>query len=121
MDERNAPAGDAETYRIERLLAPRNLTAVAGIGILLAGAATGFAYVGGWLSPSRLTPARIVDQFERTNGLHPGFRRNHPKGVCFSGWFESDGSGRELSRAKLFAPGRTPIPRPRTARRWAGS
>lgn len=109
MDERNTQAGDPETYRVGRLLAPRNLPAVAGIGILLAGVATGFAYVGGWLSPSRLTPAHIVNQFERTNGLHPGFRRNHPKGVCFSGWFESDGTGRELSRAKVFAPGRTPI------------
>ena len=108
-EQDDAPPGDAGRYRIERLLAPQALGAVAGIGIVLAGFAGAIAYTGGWLSPTRLTPARLVDQFERTNGFHPGFRRNHPKGICFTGWFDSDGAGQRLSKAQLFASGRTPV------------
>lgn len=106
-----SPAGSAgaEIYGPGRVLAPRNLPALAGIGLLVAGIAGAFAYTGGFLSPARLTPARVVDQFERTNGVHPGFRRNHPKGVCFTGWFDSDGAGQNLSKARLFGPGRTPV------------
>jgi len=68
-----------------------------------------FAYAAGWLTPHRLTPARMVDAFEQTNGLHPGFRRNHAKGLCFSGSFESNGHGVSLSKAVVFAPGRVPV------------
>ena len=32
-----------------------------------------FAYAGGWLSPERLTPARMIGAFEEANGVHPGF------------------------------------------------
>jgi catalase len=51
----------------------------------------------------------MTDRFEHVNGLHPGFRRNHAKGVCFTGWFDSDGSGEALSKAAVFRPGRTPV------------
>jgi hypothetical protein len=44
-----------------------------------------FAYVGGWLSPHRLTQAEIIDTFEEVSGVHSGFRRNHAKGVCITG------------------------------------
>ena len=69
----------------------------------------GFLYVGGWVTPHRLTPARIIDTFERVNGLHPGFRRNHAKGVGFSGRFESNGQGSRLSKASIFQPGRVEV------------
>lgn len=68
-----------------------------------------FAYAGGWLSPRALTPARFVDRFEQVNGKHPGFRRNHAKGVCVSGWFDSNGQGVTLSKATIFQPGRVPV------------
>lgn len=68
-----------------------------------------FAYTGGWLSPHALTPARFVDRFEQVNGVHPGFRRNHAKGVCISGWFDSNGQGAELSEATVFQQGRVPV------------
>ncbi|HTV41432.1 MAG TPA: catalase family peroxidase [Candidatus Sulfotelmatobacter sp.] len=68
-----------------------------------------FAYTGGWLSPHALTPARFVDRFQETGGLHPGFRRNHAKGVCVSGWFDSNGQGVTLSRATIFEQGRVPV------------
>lgn len=79
------------------------------IGFVLAGIAGLFAYVGGWLTPHTLTPARFADGFEHLNGLHPGFRRNHAKGLCFNGWFESNGQGTALSKAVVFQSGRVPV------------
>jgi catalase len=77
-----------------------------GIVVAVAGA---FAYVGGWLTPHALTGARIIDTFEAVNGVQPGFRRNHPKGVGISGFFESNGRGVALSKASVFEPGRVPV------------
>jgi catalase len=82
---------------------------LAVIGILLACIVGSFAYVGGWLSPGLLTADRLVDGFERVNGVHAGFRRNHAKGVCIAGNFESNGAGVPLSKAAVFRPGRVPI------------
>jgi catalase len=79
------------------------------IGILILIFVASFADVAGWLSPHRLTPTRIVDGFELVNGVHPGFRRNHAKGVCVSGYFDSNGAGARLSRADVFKPGRVPL------------
>jgi catalase len=75
----------------------------------LAVAVGGFAYTGGWLSTSALTPARMINTFEQVNGVHPGFRRNHAKGVCFTGFFAGNGQGSALSRAAVFKPGRVPV------------
>ena len=55
------------------------------IGAVLAGIVGLFAYAGGWLTPHALTPESMIDTFEKVNGSHPGFRRNHAKGVCISG------------------------------------
>jgi hypothetical protein len=63
------------------------LRRLAGIGVLILGVFGAFLYLGGWLTPHALTPARFVDGFERVYGIHPGFRRNHAKGVCVSGFF----------------------------------
>lgn len=68
-----------------------------------------FAYTGGWLSPHRLTQDRIVTKIEQLNGPHPGFRRAHAKGLCATGWFESNGQAVAVSKARLFAPGRVPV------------
>ena len=56
-----------------------------------------------------MTPARLTDGFEEVNGVHPGFRRNHAKGVGVSGFFESNGNGVRLSKAAVFQPGRVPV------------
>ncbi|MGC9942906.1 MAG: catalase family peroxidase [Verrucomicrobiota bacterium] len=79
------------------------------ITVLVGGLAVLFLYAGGWLSPHQLTPARFVDGLEQVGGKHPGFRRNHSKGVCVAGYFESNGSGAEFSKAKVFQQGRVPI------------
>src|SRR5882762_1856224 len=80
-----------------------------GIGALMLSMAGAFAYAGGWLSPSRLTQDRMMAAFEDANGTHAGFRRNHAKGVCVTGWFESSGQAAALSKAAVFRPGRIPV------------
>lgn len=79
------------------------------IGVVIAVIAGLFAYVGGWLTPRTLTSKQIVDRFETLNGVHSGFRRNHAKGACVSGWFESNGQGAGLSKSSIFQPGRVPV------------
>jgi catalase len=68
-----------------------------------------FAWTGGWIhwpaDRQTLTSARLIDAFEADTRPHPGFRRNHAKGVCVSGRFESNGNGAELSSASVFEPG----------------
>jgi catalase len=71
--------------------------------------ATAFAATAGWLTPLRLSGADVVDTLEQLNGAHPGFRRAHQKGVCVTGHFDSNGQGQALSKAGVFAPGRTPV------------
>ncbi|MBD8900206.1 catalase family peroxidase [Rhodanobacter sp. DHG33] len=89
---------------------PRHLGAWVLIVAVIAVTVTAFGYVGGWLAPQRLTPKRLVDQFETNAGVHPGYRRNHAKGVCVAGYFESNGQAAPYSVAQVFAPGqRTPV------------
>lgn len=63
-----------------------------------------FVWYAGWFSP-RPTAQRIVDAFQATTSSHPGFRRNHAKGVCVIGRFDSNGQGSMLSRASVFKRG----------------
>ena len=86
-----------------------SLGRLAGIGALLAVIAGLFLLAGGWFTPRALTPAAIINTFEHVNGVHPGFRRNHAKGVSVTGFFESNGQGQSLSKAQVFRPGRVSI------------
>src|SRR5271163_2791654 len=72
-------------------------------------AAIAFAYTTGWLSPHRLTPKKIVAALAPPGGPALGHRRNHAKGICFTGSFEANGNGLELSKATVFAPGQYPV------------
>jgi catalase len=85
------------------------LARLALIGVALATIAGIFGYLGGWFAPNDLTPARFTDGFEQVNGVHPGFRRNHARGVGVSGFFESNGNGVRLSKALVFQQGRVPV------------
>lgn len=82
---------------------------LAVIGIILAVTIGAFALLSGAVTPWRLTPQHIVDALEANAGVHPGYRRNHAKGVCVSGYFQANGAGLDVSRAQLFKPGRTPV------------
>jgi catalase len=75
------------------------LVRLGAIGAVILSGAGAFAYVGGWLSPLRLTQDRMMAAFQDANGIHAGFRRNHAKGVCVTGWFESSGQAAALSKA----------------------
>ena len=79
------------------------------IAAVIACAAAAFAYAGGWFSPGRLTPDKLVDAFTPPGGAPPlGHRRNHAKGVCFTGVFDANGAGSELSHAQVFTRGQYP-------------
>ena len=91
-------------------LAPISLLLrLAAIGFILFIVLAGFAYTGGWLSPERLTPIKVTDRFQAVNGTYPGFRRNHAKGLCLIGVFDSNGQGQRLSKAVVFQAGRIPL------------
>jgi catalase len=68
-----------------------------------------FGYVGGWLAPHRLTAQRLVNQLQANAGVFAGYRRNHAKGVCVAGYFDSNGQAQPYSVAQVFALGRTPV------------
>ena len=67
--DESSPTGLAELTRASLIM---RFTA---IGVVIAGIAGLFAYMGGWLTPHALTPASMINRFEHLNGLHPGFRR----------------------------------------------
>jgi catalase len=79
------------------------------IAVVVAALVAAFAFTAGWLSPGRLTPARLVNGLAPPGGATLGFRRNHAKGICFSGDFESNGEAVALSKAPMFAPGSYPV------------
>lgn len=82
---------------------------LAGIGAVVAVIAGTFFYVNGTLDAQRLRPKTLVNALEQNNGVHPGYRRNHAKGMCVIGYFESNGNAQPLSRAQVFQAGRTPV------------
>src|SRR3981189_1328058 len=85
------------------------LIRLGAIGAVMLSVAGAFAYTGGSLSPVRLTQDRMLAAFQEANGTHAGFRRNHAKGVCVTGWFESSGQAAVLSKAAGFKAGRGPF------------
>jgi catalase len=84
------------------------LGSLAVIAIVIGSGAAVFAYTAGWLSPHRLTPTKMVDAFAPPAGAALGHRRNHTKGICFTGVFEANGAGMALSRAEVFSQGQYP-------------
>jgi len=85
------------------------LLRLAGIGATLALLGGGFAYAAGWLAPGRLSPDRIIHALTPPGVDPTGHRRNHAKGICFTGTFEASGAGIRLSTAPMLAAGRYPV------------
>ena len=85
------------------------LGSLALIAIIIGGGAVLFALTAGWFSPERLTPTRLVEALAPSAGPSLGHRRNHAKGICFTGEFDANGAGSELSKAQVFAPGQYPV------------
>src|ERR1700704_2832447 len=97
------------------MLPPRRSPAPSFLGflvlliLLVGGDAATFAYTAGWLSPERLTPVRMVEAFKPPGGVPLGHRKNHAKGICFTGVFEANGAGTALSHAQVFTRGQYPV------------
>jgi catalase len=79
------------------------IAAIVGVG------AVAFAYTAGWLSPQRISPDKVVDALAPPGGPSLGHRRNHAKGICFTGVFEANGAGSALSQALVFTKGQYPV------------
>jgi catalase len=82
---------------------------IAVIAAVVVVTAAAFAYTAGWLSPDRLTPQRMVAALAPPGGPVAGHRRNHAKGICFTGTFEANGAGAALSTARIFQKGSYPV------------
>lgn len=91
-----------------RDVTPAEIRSFAVIVAVVGVVAAAFAWTAGWLSPERLTPARLIAALAPPEGPALGHRRNHAKGICFAGDFEGNGNGTSLSRARVFAPGQYP-------------
>ena len=86
------------------------LLGIGAVGAFLAIDLGAVAYANKWIGPhAALTRETFIDGFRKVFGFHPGFRRNHAKGVVVTGHFDSNGSGRQLSKAKVFSRGQTPV------------
>src|ERR1700761_322113 len=85
------------------------LRGAAVVGAFLAADLGAFLYANAWIGPARLTQQVFLDGFAKVFGRQPGFRKNHAKGVSVAGYFDSNGNGGALSKAAVFAPGRTPV------------
>lgn len=79
------------------------------IGGIVLVAAAAFAYTAGWFTPDRLTPARMVTALADRGGNPLDHRRNHAKGMCFTGTFDANGAGSRFSTAPMFAVGQYPV------------
>ncbi len=55
-----------------------------------------------------VTPSQVVDVMEKT-GKHPGYRRNHAKGVCFEATFTASPTAKDLSKSFLFSQKTVPV------------
>ncbi|HET9818472.1 MAG TPA: catalase family peroxidase [Rhodanobacteraceae bacterium] len=95
-------------------LSPARAAIVAGIPLAVVVAATAAMQgpAGAGNSPPTQRPGadQVIDQFQKNEGVFPGYRRNHAKGVCVSGYFHSSGKAARYSTAQVFASGqRTPV------------
>jgi catalase len=88
---------------------PAPFGSLALIAIVIGGVAGAFAYTAGWFSPKRLTPDKLVAAFAPPEGPALGHRRNHAKGICFTGTFDSNGAGAQISKAIVFTQGQYPV------------
>ena len=94
------------------MAAPRRSPAfgsLALIAVAIGAGAAAFGYTAGWLSPQRLTPGKLVAALAPPTGVALGHRRNHAKGICFTGVFEANGAGSALSHAQVFTRGQYPV------------
>jgi catalase len=79
------------------------------IAVVVIVGAGAFIYTAGWVSPQRVTPSKVVAALAPPGGPALGRRRNHVKGICFTGVFEANGAGMPLSTAPMLVRGEYPV------------
>ncbi|MBB2154979.1 catalase family peroxidase [Gluconacetobacter diazotrophicus] len=103
------PPDKPGSSRVPLRLTPGTLGRLGVIGAVMLALCGAFAWDAGVLSSRRLTQGGVMAALRAVDGLHPGFRRNHAKGLCVTGWFQASGQAAALSTASLFRPGRVPV------------
>ncbi|QEN17262.1 catalase family peroxidase [Mycolicibacterium sp. ELW1] len=84
------------------------LVGLGAVGAFLAVDLGAVAYANKWIG-SESPRKTFLDGFLSVYGRQLGFRKNHAKGVVVTGYFESNGSGAQLSRATVFRQGQVPV------------
>lgn len=79
------------------------------IGMIVLLLVAGFAWAAGWIGGQRISGGDVIAALDDNGGKHPGYRRAHAKGLCFSGMFAANGAGTALSTARAFAAGSYPV------------
>jgi catalase len=92
MTAKNTAAADFPINRMENSLALASLIAFASLA-LASGAA---------LADDPPVTTQVVDLANKLNGVHPGFRAFHAKGIVVKGSFKASPGATSLSRAALF-------------------
>jgi catalase len=92
-----------------QLLTLKSAAPLVAIAAIVAAGAAAFAWAGGWLTPHRLNADQLLGALSPPSGPVLGYRRNHAKGICFTGEFDSNGMGAALSTAQVFVAGRYPV------------
>ncbi len=87
----------------------RRVGGFALIGGVVAVLTIGFAWAAGWIGTPRIDGGTVVAALEYNGGLHPGYRRAHAKGLCFTGRFEANGAGGALSAVAPLRAGAYPV------------
>src|SRR5260370_25536377 len=85
---------------MNRLVVSSGATGVLYVSLLLASAAA--------IADTPPLPTQIVDLADKVDGVHPGYRAFHAKGVVVEGTFKASSEAARLSRATLFNS--SPIP-----------
>jgi catalase len=86
------------------------LVGLGAVGAFVAVDLGSVAFANGWVGAGgAFTRQTFIDGFRAVFGNHPGFRKNHAKGVAVTGHFDGNGNGAELSSAAVFGRARTPV------------
>lgn len=86
----------------------RRLLALGSIAVIVAATTVTFAAVAGWFGGG-ISAQNIVDGLEAGGKPHPGYRRNHAKGICVTGTFSPSLDAAALSTARTFAQPSVPV------------